>query len=123
MIKSQALICAMRFYDPKQASRTISSHSNCFRALNAPFFCYHKFHIFAIKAQNHHFVPSISHIFYFQNLKLARLKPVSKSKALTCTLCSYDPQEAPIMISSHADCFRALNAPVFLQPQISSFRI
>ena len=91
----------------------ISSHSDCFRALNAPFFCYHKFHIFAIKAQNHHFVPSISHIFYFQNLKLARLKPVSKSKALTCTLCSYDPQEAPNMISSHSDCFRALNAPFF----------
>ena len=91
----------------------ISSHSDCFRALNAPFFCYHKFHIFAIKAQNYHFVSKISQIFYFQNLKLARLKPVSKSKALTCTLCSYDPKEAPNMISSHSDCFRALNAPFF----------
>ena len=77
----------------------------------------------AIKAQNYHFVSKISQIFYFQNLKLARLKPVSKSKALTCTLCSYDPKEAPNMISSHSDCFRALNAPFFLQPQISSFRI
>ena len=114
----------MRSYDPKHASPMISTHSDQIRALNAPFFCYHKFHILAIKAQNYHFVSKISQIFYFQNLKLARLKPVSKSKALTCTLCSYDPKEAPNMISSHSDCFRAaLNAPFFLQPQISSFRI
>ena len=26
----------MRFYDPKHASPMISSHSDCFRALNAP---------------------------------------------------------------------------------------
>ena len=102
----------MRSYDSKHATPMISSRSDCFRALNAPFFCYHKFHIFAIKAQNYHFVSKISQIFYFQNLKLARLKPVSKSKALTCTLCSYDPKEAPNMISSHSDCFRALNAPI-----------
>ena len=100
----------MRFYDPKHASPMISSHSDQIRALNAPFFCYHKFHIFTIKAQNYHFVSKISQIFYFQNLKLARLKPVSKNKALTCTLCSCDPKEAPNMISSHSDCFRALNA-------------
>ena len=121
--KSKALTCTLCSYDPKGAPKMISSHSDCFRALNAPFFCYHKFHIFAIKAQNYHFVSKISQIFYFQNLKLARLKPVSKSKALTCTLCSYDPKEASNMISSHSDCFRALNAPFFLQPQISSFRI
>ena len=103
----------MRSYDPKHASPMISTHSDCFRALNAPFFCYHKFHIFTIKAQNYHFVSKISQIFYFQNLKLARLKPVSKRKALTCTLYSYDPKEAPNMISSHSDCFRALKAPFF----------
>ena len=121
--KNKDLIFTMRSYDPKHTPPMISSHSDCFRALNAPFFCYHKFHIFAIKAQNYHFVSKISQIFYFQNLKLARLKPESKSKALTCTLCSYDPKEASNMISSHSDCFRALNAPFFLQPQISSFRI
>ena len=91
----------------------ISTHSDYIRALNAPFFFYHNLHIFAIKAQNYHFVSKISQIFYFQNLKLARLKPVSKSKALTCTLCSYDPKEAPNMISNHSDYFRALNAPFF----------
>ena len=79
-------------------------------------------HIFTIDNTNV-FKKKTFTIFYFQNLKLARLKPVSKSKALTCTLCSYDPKEAPNMISSHSDCFRALNAPFFLQPQISSFRI
>ena len=98
----------MRSYDPKHASPMISSHSDCFRALNAPFFCYHKFHIFAIKAQNYHFVSKISQIFYFQNLKLARLKTVTKSKALTCTMRSYDPKQASPMISRHSDCFRAL---------------
>ena len=103
----------MRSYDPKHASPMISTHSDQIRALNAPFFYYLKFHILAIKAQNYHFVSKISQIFYFQNLKLARLKPVSKRKALTCTLYSYDPKEAPNMISSHSDCFRALKAPFF----------
>ena len=54
--KTKALTCTVRLYDLNQASPMISSHSDDFRALNAPFFCYHKFHIFAIKAQNYHFV-------------------------------------------------------------------
>ena len=47
MAKSQALTCTMQFYDPKQASRTVSSDSDCFRAaLNAPFFSYQRLHVF-----------------------------------------------------------------------------
>ena len=46
MTKIQVLTCTIRFYDPKQASRTISSHSDCFRALNAAFFSYQRFHLF-----------------------------------------------------------------------------
>ena len=35
--KTQALTCAMRFYDSKQPSPMISSHPDDFRVLNAPF--------------------------------------------------------------------------------------
>ena len=71
-----------------------------------------------LQAKNYHFSSKISRIFYFQNLKLARLKPVTKSKALTCTIRSYDPKQASPMISSQPDCFRALNAPKTRQFQI-----
>ena len=107
----------MRSYDPKHASPMISTHSDQIRALNAPFFCYHKFHIFTIN----HFVSKISQIFYFQNLKLARLKLVHKNIALTCKMRSYDPKKVPPMISIHSDCFRSLNAPfVFLLARLKA---
>ena len=64
-----------------------------------------------LKAQKYTFSAKISRILDFQNSKLARLKPVNKNKALTCTIRSYDPKHASPMISSHSDCFRALNAP------------
>ena len=64
-----------------------------------------------LKAQKYTFSAKISRILDFQNSKLARLKPVNKNKVLTCTIRSYDPKHASPMISSHSDCFRALNAP------------
>ena len=75
-----------------------------------------------LKAQKYTFSAKISRILDFQNSKLARLKPVNKNKVLTCTIRSYDPKHASPMISSHSDCFRALNAPFFLLPQFSYFR-
>ena len=58
-----------------------------------------------------------------QNLKLARLKPVTKSKALTCTMRSYDPKKASPMISRHSNCFRALNAPFFFYSRFHLFKV
>jgi len=46
-------------------------------------------------------------------LKLARFKLVPKNVALTCKMRSYDPKEAPPMISIHSDCFGSPNAPFF----------
>ena len=65
--KTKALTCAMRLYDPNQASPMISSHSDEFRALNAPFFFHHRFHVFAIWAKKSHFFSKVSQIFLFSN--------------------------------------------------------
>ena len=46
--ESKALNFEMPSYDPNQAYPMISSHSDEFRALNAPFFFHHRFHVFAI---------------------------------------------------------------------------
>ena len=98
----------MRFYDPNQASSMISSHFDEFRALNAPFFFHHRFHVFAIWAKKLHFFSKISWTFFGQILKLARFEAVSKSKFLTCTWCFWYPEEA---ITGHSYCFTALNTP------------
>jgi len=72
--KSKALTCTLCSYDPKEAPNMISSHSDCFRALNAPFFCYHKFHIFAMKAQNYHFCKQNIADFLFSKFEIGAFK-------------------------------------------------
>ena len=64
-----------------------------------------------LKAHNLIFSAKISRLFDFQISKLARLKTVTKTKALTCVMRSYDPKQASLMISSHSHGFGALNAP------------
>ena len=101
------LIC--RTLIPKLASESSESKLCDYEAWNAP-----KFNLTLLarlKAQKYTFSAQISRILDFQNLKLARLKPVNKNKALTFTMRSYDPKHTPPMISSHSHYFRALNAP------------
>ena len=62
-----------------------------------------------LKAKNVVFGAKISRLFHFQ-IK-ARLKTVTKTKALTCAMRLYDSKQPSPMISSHPDDFRALNAP------------
>ena len=64
-----------------------------------------------LKAKNVVFGAKISRLFHFQISKKARLKTVTKTKALTCAMRFYDSKQASPMISSHSDEFRALNAP------------
>ena len=64
-----------------------------------------------LKAKNVVFGAKISRLFHFQISKKARLKTVTKTKALTCAMRFYDSKQASSMISSHPDDFRALNAP------------
>ena len=92
--KTKALTCAIRLYDSNQASPMISSHSDEFRALNAPFFFHHRFHVFAIWAKKSHFFSKVSRIFFWQILKSVRFKAVTKSKFLTCTWRFWCPKEA-----------------------------
>ena len=68
-----------------------------------------------LKAQNLIFSAKISRLFDFQISKLARLKTVTKNKALTCAMRAYDPKQTSPMISSHSHEFRALNAPFFFK--------
>ena len=78
-------------------------------ALNAP-----KFNLIPearLKAKNVVFGAKISRLFDFQISKKARLKTVTKTRALTCAMRFYDSKQASPMISSHYDEFRALNAP------------
>ena len=65
----------------------------------------------AFKSENVVFGAKISRLFDFQISKKARLKTVTKTKALTCAMHFYDSKQASPMISSHSDEFRALNAP------------
>ena len=65
--KTKALTCAMRLYDSNQASPMISSHFDKFRALNAPFFFHHRFHVFAIWAKKSNFLSNFSQMFFFSN--------------------------------------------------------
>ena len=111
--KSKALTCTCRCYNPKEAPNIISSNSDCFRALNGPFFLYHKLHLFAVKiSQVSSFTQHLAD-FDFKNLKLARLKMVPKNITVTCRIRFYDPKETSSMISIHSDGFRSLNAPFF----------
>ena len=71
------------------------------------------FHLFAFKNLKVSFFKQHLADFCFQNLKFACLNLVPKNIALTCKMRSYDPKEAPPMISIHSDCFRSLNAPFF----------
>ena len=64
-----------------------------------------------LKAKNVVFGAKISRLFHFQISKKARLKTVTKTKALTCAMRFYDSKQFSPMISSHPDDFRALNAP------------
>ena len=64
-----------------------------------------------LKAKNVVFGAKISRLFHFQISKKARLKTVTKTKALTCAMRFYDSKQPSPMISSHPDDFRALNAP------------
>ena len=64
-----------------------------------------------LKAKNVVFGAKISRLFHFQISKKARLKTVTKTKALTCAMRFYDSKQPSPMISSHSDDFRALNAP------------
>ena len=64
-----------------------------------------------LKAKNVVFGAKISRLFHFQISKKARLKTVTKTRALTCAMRFYDSKQASPMISSHSDEFRALNAP------------
>ena len=78
-------------------------------ALNAP-----KYNLIPearLKAKNVVFGAKISRLFDFQISKKARLKTVTKTRALTCAMRFYDSKQASPMISSHSDEFRALNAP------------
>ena len=109
--KSKALTCTLHCYNPKEAPTIISSNSDCFRALNGPFFLYHKFHLFAVKSPQVSFFKQHFANFDFKNLKLARLKMVPKNMTLTCRIRSYDPKETSSMTSIHSDGFRSLNAP------------
>ena len=68
-----------------------------------------------LKAHNLIFSAKISRLFDFQISKLARLKTVTKNKALTCAMRAYDPKQTSPMISSHSHEFRALNAPFFFK--------
>ena len=68
-----------------------------------------------LKAHNLIFSAKISRLFDFQMSKLARLKTVTKNKALTCAMRAYDPKQTSPMISSHSHEFRALNAPFFFK--------
>ena len=94
---------------PKLASESSESKLCDYEAWNAP--KYNLTLLARLKAQKYTFSAQISRILDFQNLKLARLKPVNKNKALTFTMRSYDPTHTPPMISSHSHYFRALNAP------------
>ena len=112
--KIQTLFCfkitsICRKLIPKLASESSESKLCDYEAWNAP-----KCNLTLLarlKAQKYTFSAQISRILDFQNLKLARLKPVNKNKALTFTMRSYDPKHTPPMISSHSHYFRALNAP------------
>ena len=64
-----------------------------------------------LKAKILVFGAKISRLFHFQISKKARLKTVTKTKALTCAMRFYDSKQPSPMISSHSDDFRALNAP------------
>ena len=89
------------------------------KALNAP-----KLYLTLLarlKVKNLIFSAKISRLFDFQISKLARLKTVTKTKALTCAMRSYDPKQASLMISSHSHEFGALNG-IFLLPQIFIFQ-
>ena len=112
--KIQTLFCfkitsICRKLIPKLASESSESKLCDYEAWNAP-----KFNLTLLarlKAQKYTFSAQISRILDFQNLKLARLKPVNKNKALTFTMRSYDPKYTPPMILSHSHYFTALNAP------------
>ena len=70
-------------------------------ALNAP-----KFNLIPearLKAKNVVFGAKISRLFDFQISKKARLKTVTKTRALTCAMRFYDSKQASPMISSHPD--------------------
>ena len=78
-------------------------------ALNAP-----KFNLTPearLKAKNVVFGAKIFRLFHFPISKKARLKTVTKTRALPCAMRFYDSKQASPMISSHSDEFRALNAP------------
>ena len=66
-----------------------------------------------LKAKNVVFGAKISRLFHFQISKKARLKTVTKTRALTCAMRFYDSKQPSPMISSHSDEFRALNAPFY----------
>ena len=80
------------------------------KALNAPKF--NPIPEARLKAKNVVFGAKISRLFDFQISKKARLKTVTKTRALTCAMRFYDSKQPSPMISSHPDDFRAaLNAP------------
>ena len=82
------------------------------------------FNFSEVKAQKYNFSRKISRIFSFQNLKLVRLKSLTKGKALTSTIHSYDHKETPSMISRHSDCLgAALNAACFSNHKLHIFAV
>ena len=66
-----------------------------------------------LRAQNLLFSAKITRIFYFQILKLARLKAVNKTLVPTCVISFKDPKVTSPMISKHSNASRLRNAPFF----------
>ena len=66
-----------------------------------------------LRAQNLLFSVKMAQIFYFQILKLARLKAVNKTLVPTCVISFKDPKVTSPMISKHSDASRLRNAPFF----------
>mgnify|MGYP007018299598 CR=1 FL=1 len=100
------ITCICRKLIPKLASEISESKLWDYEAWNAP-----KFNLTLLarlKAQKYTFSAQISRILDFQNLKLARLKPVNKNKALNFTMRS--------------SIFRALNAPKRANMKISKIK-
>ena len=101
MTKNQALVCIMRFDDPKQASCTISSDSDHFRALNAPSFSYQRLHLFKSNLYIERIFTKRSKkkiwtLFYFQNISFCcKWIPKLAPNSLQTTLCDYVALNAP----------------------------
>ena len=112
--KNKILFCSKKFSNYRELISKLALESPestlCGRkALNAP-----KFNLAPearLKAKNLVFGAKISRLFDFQISKKARLKTVTKTKALTYTMRFYDSKQPSPMISSHPDDFRALKAP------------